>query len=89
MTMAKDAALAAATVEHVEARIKAERISQEATCHDCGDAPVWQFATANKCRDCHAKGGERDYVELDPDRLVSVLGQDLALRVIRECAREW
>lgn len=61
----------------------------ETDCYDCGDAPAWQFATGKKCRACHTKGGERDYVEIDPDKLVSLLGKDFALRVIRECAKQW
>lgn len=58
------------------------------TCTDCGGSPIWKHGDG-LCRRCFVKGGNKDYVEVDIDKLELLLGEELAGRVMAECLRSW
>lgn len=83
----------------------AESDALEGRCYDCGGEPVWWFAPeSHKCRRCLAKGGDRDYVEIDPDKLLAFLqgcggewyfgggdeeNREAARTLLSQCERTW
>lgn len=60
-------------------------------CTDCGSAPKWWHSDSSYCRRCSLKGGQRGAFEIDPDKLLVLVGGDVAEceRLLRLLAWDW
>lgn len=42
------------------------------TCTDCGTRPRWWYSESTYCKWCSVKGGQRPYIEVDPDAVLEM-----------------
>lgn len=60
----------------------------EKFCYDCGNTPVWYWASNNDyCRKCNEKNGNlyESQIPIDPDLLEQKVGRDLTEQILNGC----
>lgn len=58
-------------------------------CSDCGHRPIWKWGYSDHlCRECYRQGGHYTYVEIDPDKIEALVGEEMTRKILEECRHE-